>query len=58
MGIDINFDNVTYSIIDLHGNLVTMSVIPFNGLKRALAHKVIAEKIQRRRSRKCRYIEG
>jgi len=58
MGIDVNFDNVTYTIIDLHGNLVTMGVIPFNGLKRALARKVIAEKLQRRHSRKWRYIRG
>ena len=58
MGIDINFDNITYTIIDLRGNLVTMGTIPFNGLKRALAHKVIAEKIQRKYSRRWRYIKG
>ena len=58
IGVDINFDNVTYTIIDLRGNLVTMGTIPFNGLKRALAHKVIAEKIQRKYSRRWRYIKG
>lgn len=35
-----------------------MGVIPFNGLKRALAHKVIAEKIQRKYPRKWRYVKG
>jgi len=56
MGVDINFGNVAYTIIDVHGNLVVMGTIPFNGLKRSLAHKVIAEKIQRRHSRKWRYV--
>ncbi|RLF22078.1 MAG: transposase [Thermoprotei archaeon] len=58
MGIDINFDNITYTIIDLRGNLVTMGAIPFNGLKRALAYKVIVEKIQRKYSRRWRYVKG
>ena len=58
MGIDINFNNITYTIIDLNGELVSMGIIIFNGLKRALAHKIIAEKIQRRYSRKWRYVKG
>ena len=58
MGVDINFSNVTYTIIDESGKLVTMGTIPFNGLKRALAHKVIAEKIMRRYSRKWRHVKG
>lgn len=37
---------------------MTMGTIPFNGLKRALAHKVIAEKIMRRYSRKWRHVKG
>jgi len=58
MGIDVNFDNITYTIVDLSGNLVSLGVIPFNGLKRALVHKVIAEKVQRRYSKKWRYVKG
>ena len=58
MGIDINFNNITYTIIDAVGNLITMGTIPFNGLKRALAHKIIVEKIQRKYSRKWRYVRG
>lgn len=54
MGVDINFDNITYTIIDQEGNLITMGTVPFNGLKRAIAHKFMAEKIQRRHSRKWR----
>ncbi len=45
MGVDINFSNVTYTIIDEDGEVVTMSTIPFNGLRRALAHRFISEKI-------------
>lgn len=56
MGVDINFNNITHTIINLDGKVVTMGVIPFNGLRKALAHKIIAEEIQRRYSRKWRYV--
>ncbi len=58
MGIDINFDNVAYTVIDTNGNLVSMRTIPFNGLKRALGHRIIAERIQRRYPKKWRHIKG
>ena len=58
MGVDINFGNITYTIISMSGELVTVGVIPFNGLKRALAHKVIAEKIQKKYSKEWRYVKG
>ncbi len=57
MGIDINFDNITYTIVDISGNLISMGTISFNGLKRALAHKIIAEKIQRKYPRKWRHVK-
>jgi len=52
MGVDINFNNVTYTIIDANGKLVSMGVLPFSELKRALTRKIIAEKIQRKYSKK------
>ena len=58
MGIDVNFDNIAYTIIDTDGNLVSMGTIPFNGLKRALKHRIIAESIQRRYPKKWRYVKG
>ena len=58
MGIDINFGNITYTIIDMSGNLVAMGTIPFNGLKRALTHKVTVERIQKKYPRKWRFIKG
>ncbi len=58
MGIDINFNNITYTIVSTNGELITTGTILFNGLRRALAHKIIAEKIQRRFSRKWRYVRG
>ncbi len=58
MGIDINFNNTTYTIVNMNGKLVSMGTIPFNGLKRALAHRIIAEKIQKRYSKKWRFIKG
>jgi len=58
MGIDINFDNITYTILDTNGSIVSMGTIPFNGLKRALAHKIIAEKIQRKYPKEWRFVRG
>jgi len=58
IGVDINFSNITYTITDVHGNLVSMGIIPFNGLKRALVHRIIAEGIQRKYSRKWRHVKG
>ena len=58
MGVDINFNNISYTIIDTSGKLVTMGTIPFNGLKRALPHKIIAEKIMRKYSKKWRNVKG
>jgi putative transposase len=58
MGIDVNFNNIAYTIVDLNGKLVSMSIIPFNGLRRALSHRIIAEKIQRKYSKKWRNVKG
>jgi len=58
MGVDINFNNITYTITDTEGKLVSMGTIPFNGLKRALSHKIINEKIQRKYGKKWRYVKG
>ena len=48
MGIDINFNNATYTIIDLNSNLISMVVIPFRGLSRALHLKKLSEDLQKR----------
>ncbi len=56
MGVDINFNNITYVIVNMNSKFITMGTIPFNGLKRALAHKIIVEKIQRKYPKKWRYV--
>jgi putative transposase len=48
MGVDINFNNISYTVIDLSGSLVTIGVIPFKGLERALHLKKLAEELQKR----------
>ncbi len=58
MGVDINFNNITCTVTDIKGRLITMGTIPFNGLKRALTHKVIAEKIQKKYPKKWRFVKG
>jgi len=48
MGVDVNFNDITYTIIDLNGNLTSMGVVPFRGLSRALHLKKLAEKLLKR----------
>jgi len=57
MGVDINFNNITYTVIDLSGNLITIGVIPFKGLKRALHLKKLSEDLQRRYPKSWRFIK-
>jgi len=57
MGVDINFSNITYTVIDLNGNLITVGVIPFRGLRRALHLKRLAEELQRKYPRSWRFIK-
>jgi putative transposase len=57
MGVDINFINVTYTILDLNGNLVSIGVILHRGLSRALHLKKLAEKLQRRYPRSWRFLK-
>jgi putative transposase len=47
MGVDLNFDNATCTIIDLNGNLITIYPLPYRGLRRALHLKKLAERLQR-----------
>jgi putative transposase len=48
MGVDINFNNITYTIINLNSELISIGVIPFRGLRRALHYRKLAEGLQRR----------
>jgi len=54
--VDINFNNITYTIVDLGGNLISMGVIPFRGLSRALHYRKLAEGLQRRYPRSWRFL--
>ena len=56
MGVDINFNNITYTIVDLNGNLVSMGVILFRGLSKALHLKKLAEKLQKKYPRSWRFL--
>jgi putative transposase len=57
MGVDINFNNITYTIIDLNGDLVSIGVIPFKGLKRALHYRKLAEELQGKYPRNWRFLK-
>jgi len=57
MGVDLNFNNITYTIIDLNSKLVSIGVIPFKGLKRALHYRKLAEKLQKKRPKNWRFLK-
>jgi len=57
MGIDINFNNITYTVLDLSGNLITVGVIPFKGLERALHLKKLSEELQKRYPNSWRFLK-
>jgi len=57
MGVDLNFNNITYTIINLNSELVSIGVIPFRGLSRALHYKKLAEKLQKKRPRNWRFLK-
>ena len=56
MGVDLNFNNITYTVVNLDGRLVSMGVIPFRGLGRALHLKKLAEELQERYPRSWRFL--
>jgi len=55
MGVDLNFDNATCTIIDLNGNLITIYPLPYRGLRRALHLKKLAERLQKEHPRSWKY---
>jgi len=57
MGVDINFNNITYTVIDLNSNLVSMGIIPFKGLSKALHLKRLAEELQKRYPKSWRFLK-
>jgi len=57
IGVDLNFNNITYTIIDLNSNLVSIGVIPFRGLSRALHYRKLAEELQRRCPKNWRFLK-
>ena len=57
MGVDLNFNNITYTILDLNSELVSIGVIPFKGLKKALHYRKLAENLQRKHPRNWRFLK-
>jgi putative transposase len=57
MGVDLNFNNITYTIINLNSELVSIGVIPFKGLKKALHYRKLAEELQRRCPKNWRFLK-
>jgi putative transposase len=57
MGVDLNFNNITYTIIDLNSELVSIGVVPFKGLKRALHYRKLAENLQKKHPKNWRFLK-
>jgi putative transposase len=57
MGVDLNFNNITYTIINLNSELVSIGLIPFRGLSRALHYRKLAENLQRKHPRNWRFLK-
>ena len=57
MGVDVNFNNITYTVVDFSGKLVTMGVLPFRGLRKALHLRKLAEKLEKRYPKSWRFIK-
>jgi putative transposase len=55
MGVDLNFDNATCTIIGLDGNMITIYPLPYRGLRRALHLKKLAERLQKEHPRSWRF---
>ena len=55
MGVDLNFDNATCTIVDLNGQLITIYPLPYRGLRRALHLKKLAERLQKEHPRSWKY---
>lgn len=57
MGVDLNFNNITYTTINLNSELVSIGLIPFRGLSRALHLRKLAEDLQRRHPKNWRFLK-
>jgi len=57
MGVDVNFNNITYTIVGLDGSLVSTGVVPLRGLCRALHFKKLSEELQKRYPRSWRFLK-
>jgi putative transposase len=57
MGVDLNFNNITYTIINLNSELISIGVILFKGLKKALHLRKLAEKLQKKHPKNWRFLK-
>ena len=55
IGVDLNFDNATCTIVDLNGNMITIYPLPYRGLRRALHLKKLAERLQKEHPKGWRF---
>jgi len=57
MSVDLNFDNITLAVFTLNGKLIRLKRLR-TSLRKALTHRIWAERIQRRYPRSWRFIKG
>jgi len=57
VSVDVNFNNITYTIVGLDSSLVSTGVVPLRGLCRALHFKKLSEELQKRYPRSWRFLK-
>ena len=58
MGIDLNFKNLAVTVLDFKGNILHQEKLPFKGLVKALTHKILQERIQKKYGKSWRFVKG
>jgi len=58
MGIDLNFKNLAVTVLDFKGNILYQDKLPFKGLVKALTHKILQERIQKKYGKSWKFVKG
>ena len=58
MGIDLNFKNLAVTVLDFKGNILYQDKLPFKGLVKALTHKILQERIQKKYNKSWKFVKG
>ena len=58
MGIDLNLKNLAVTVLDFKGKVLHQEKFPFKGLVKALTHKILQERIQKKYHKSWKFVRG